>query len=144
MKRIILAVIIVIISCAYAYSKKFIKEGWVNASTFRVTGTGTIQPQHEGYDPTQRMILACEAAQIHAQAQMIEKLAHAGIANVKGTVNESSFKDGLKKKFSGTIRGGSIVYKDFDEKTNTCEIVYQIKEKNLKSKVMQYAKRARK
>jgi len=123
------------LACTLAQAEEFIKNGWANANTYRVTGTGTIGRDQDGGTPAQRQVLACEAAQLHAEGQLVERFAQARLRSVKGSVSEEAVRDGIKRRFAGTIRGGRIVWRSFDPATNECRVVYEISEKNLKARV---------
>ena len=78
-----------------------------------------------------RREMACSAAKLNAMGTALRILGEAETESVSGT---SVRKEGGVEHFSGTIKNGSVVEKDFDASSNTCNVVFEIKEKNLKNK----------
>ncbi len=110
---------------------------WVDESTFRVSGTGYAKKEFTG---VQGRASACEAARLDAVAKMIIKFAETGIESVRGKVKTEVFKDVVKKEFSGTIRGAMIVKSTYDKASGKCVVVYQLKEKGMKKKIVRLAR----
>jgi hypothetical protein len=108
------------------------QEGWLNENTLQVVVLG--HAPDDVTTSTQRMYLAQRAAQLNAEARVVEKLVG---ANVEGkTTNENGVLLGevIKKDFEGMIKSGTIVKTRFDDKTQACEITYQISAKGLKKR----------
>ncbi len=112
-------------------------EGWVNENTYRVTAVGTIQPHHLSLPLPTRQTLACESAIIMAQTRMLEKFVDAGIAEVQGTVDTAAVGRNIRKYFTGTIRGGDVLRKTFNEETSECEVIYSLTSPGLKRKLQE-------
>ncbi len=113
------------------------KGVWVDDSTFRVSGTGYAGKKYTG---VQGKASACEAARLDAVARMILKFAETGIESVQGTVKTEVFKDLVKKEFSGTIRGARIVKSTYDKSSGKCVVIYQLEEKEMKKKIIRFAR----
>jgi hypothetical protein len=109
---------------------------WVDESTFRVSGTGYAG---KGYTGVQGRASACEAARLDAVAKMIIKFAETGIESVRGKVKTEIFKDVVKREFSGTMRGGMIVNSTYDNASGKCVVIYELKEKEMKKKIIKLA-----
>jgi hypothetical protein len=111
-------------------------EGWVNDDTLRVRGIGAPNPNREG--KVQRETQACDAAQMAAQARILEMMVGASIEGASGSMDGESTGVALTKEFGGTIKGGDVIERTVDDEQN-CEIWYEIKEKNLRKKMKVHA-----
>ena len=110
-----------------------LKEGWADDDAYIITGFG--KPGPHAKTEREREALACEAALLTAQVAMIEKLADAGIANVKGSVTVIHQKEFMIKEIRGFIKGGTVIGHLYDGAKQVCYISYEMREKGLKKKV---------
>jgi hypothetical protein len=108
------------------------QEGWINEDTLQIIALG-FAPD-DVTDPNQRMYQAQRAAQLNAEARVVEKLVGANVEGKTATENGVLLSEVIKKDFAGMIKGGVIVRKTFDNKTQACEITYQVSAKGLKKK----------
>jgi len=114
--------------------KSFVTEGWVDDDTFRVSAVGSWPERAKDKNPIVKRTLACEAALVMAQKMVVEKLVGASLEGTSGVVDGEAAGLAVKKKFGGYIRGGSVVKKTITPEYY-CEVVYEIKAKNLKQRV---------
>jgi hypothetical protein len=114
--------------------KTYKTEGWIDDDTFRVSAVGSWPERAKDKNPIVKRNLACEAALVIAQKVVVEKLVGASVEGTSGVVDGESAGLAIKKKFGGYIRGGSVVQKTIT-KEYYCEVVYEIKAKNLKQRV---------
>ena len=104
---------------------------WYDADTLRITAKGTIKESDLEDSVVLRTEKACYAAELNAMAVAAVTLGEAGSGSVTNFRQE-----GLR--FSAFVRGGSVLERTFNPKSNECTVVYELKEKGLKEK----AKRA--
>jgi hypothetical protein len=104
---------------------------WVNDNTLHITASGTIAEDQADRPEIQRKELACKAASLSAMASALRLLAHSGTDSVSSA---RMVKSPGEERFSGIVKNGSVIEKTFDSSTNTCSIVYEIQEKDLKKK----------
>lgn len=109
---------------------------WPDADTLQITAEGTINEEAFAMSSVRRQEMACNAAKLTAMNIAVDILGDAGsqsVSNVqKETVNNT-------QHFSAFIRGGSVIKRTFNENSNKCTVIYELKEKNLKQKA--FAKR---
>ncbi len=108
------------------------QEGWMDDDTLQIMSMG-FAPD-DVTDVSQRMYQAQRAAQLNAEARVVEKLVGANVEGKTATENGVLLSEVIKKDFGGTIKGGVIKKKTFDNKTQACEITYQVAAKGLKKK----------
>lgn len=118
-----------------------IREGWVDDEAYRFVHTGRSKVGTENAPEADRSRTACDAALMMAQARAIEVLAEAGLKNVSGTVTVTEYRDRIVKEIQGFVRGGRVVSHAFSPVDNTCTIVYEIREKDLKKRVLMAAEK---
>lgn len=109
--------------------ESFKTEGWVDKDTYRTTATGV--PKAGLTNKIQRRGTAREAAVLMAQSHVIEKFKGAKVEGASGVSDYASTGFAASKEFAGMVKGGSVVKETYDEDDN-CEIVYEVKGKNLK------------
>ncbi|MCP4138301.1 MAG: hypothetical protein GY754_45485 [bacterium] len=114
-------------------TKKMITDGWVDEDTIRVTALGA--PKRGLTNIYQKKATAREAAFIMAQYTMLEKFKGPRLEGAAGMAEFGSTGIAVGKELRGIVRGGSIIKEKFDEDQN-CEIVYEVKHKGLKKKVI--------
>lgn len=112
-----------------------VKEGWMDDDTFRALGIGRSGPS----DPTGSR--ACMAGMMMAQTVILDKLADAGAASVRGKVT-TTYKPAFRKEFSGTLKNPRIVSQKYYPDRRECEVIVEIREKGLRKKVIEAALKA--
>ena len=105
-------------------------ENWIDENTLRIWGEGFLSAEHTNKPVLQRKELACRAAQLDAMQRAAQKLFEGRSSSAFGEIEET----GRMKRFSGYIRNGSVIKKDFDGESNSCRVLYEIQEKGLKSR----------
>lgn len=103
-------------------------EKWVDKDTYRTTATGV--PKEGLKNKIQRRGTAKEAAVIMAQSHIIEKFKGAKVEGAAGVSDYASTGFAASKEFAGIVKGGSVVKETYDDEDN-CEVVYEVKSKNL-------------
>ena len=109
-------------------------EGWVSDDIFQVKALGFAKD--DTTDPLKRKYEAKRAAQLNAEARVVEKLVGANIEGKTATEDGTLLGEVIKKNFAGEIKGGTIVFEKYDPDTQACEIWYQVEAKGLKKKAM--------
>ncbi len=112
--------------------ESFTTEGWIDDNTFQVVEVGA--PKKGLENKIQRRATAKQAAEIMAQARIIEKFKGARLEGAAGAADYELTGIAVSKEFDGIVKGGSIVKSTFDDDDN-CEIVYRVSAKNLKKQV---------
>ena len=110
------------------------RAGWIDDDTFRQTGIGT--PRMGYTNIVMRKGSAKQAAILNAQHGIIEKFRNYATPEACCYVlmsAEPSFA--WAREMTGIVKGGSILAEKFDAE-ESCEIVYEVKLKGLKQKVM--------
>ena len=108
------------------------QEGFIDNDTLQVIAMG-FAPDSET-DVNKRMYMAQRAAQLNAEARIVEKLVGANVEGKTATENGTLLSEVIKKDFGGMIKGGIIKKKTFAKDTQACEITYQVSAKGLKQK----------
>lgn len=141
-KFLIILVMLFSISIVAIYSNNSsgLMEGWIDNNTFQFIATGKSKKGLKSL--SSRKATACSAAILIAQVKAIEKLADAGINEVRGTVKITRTRNSVIKEISGFIRGGTVIKKVFNPEKDECTIIYQISSKNLKQKVLRAASKS--
>mgnify|MGYP000952285502 CR=1 FL=1 len=111
---------------------KIIREGWVDANTFRVVAIGA--PKEDLQSKVKRRITSREAAITMAQKLIVERFKGSKITGKTDIKEGTTISMTTSKEFQGIIQGGVIIYESYDEEDN-CEIIYQISGENLQSKL---------
>ncbi|MCP4136241.1 MAG: hypothetical protein GY754_35050 [bacterium] len=144
MKRSLVFCLIIIMGIAFSIAcggkkiggqvkgESFKTEGWVDKNTYRLASsamaTRTIT------NKVARRESAKRAAILNAQYQILEKFKG---STIEGAAGMSSFEMtgmAVAQEVKGTVKGGSVRKVTYDEEDN-CEIIYEVKGKNLKGKV---------
>jgi hypothetical protein len=107
-------------------------EGWLDDNTLQVKAMG-FAPDTET-DANKRMYMAQRAAQLNAEARVVEKLVGANVEGKTATEDGTLLSEVIKKDFGGMIKGGVIVQKTFDKETQACEITYRVSGTGLKKR----------
>ncbi len=102
---------------------------WIDEETFRISASGMIKEEHNTKSPVIRQEMACTAARLVAMHKIMNVFTGAST----GAVTSKKKNEG---SFSGTIRNGKVVEKIFNEKTNICQVTYEITDPDLKKTVM--------
>ncbi len=108
-------------------------EGWINQDTYRLTAEGVANRKLR--NKVARRASAERSAIMNAKYKVLEKFKG---SKVEGAAGMSDFENtgmAVAEEVQGYIKGGSVVKKTFDEEDN-CEIIYEVKAKGLKKKVM--------
>ncbi len=106
-------------------------EGFIDDDTLQVKSLGFPK---EGIDKKlQRRYTAKRAAQLNAEARIVEKLIGANITGKTATEDGDLLGEVIKKDFDGLIKGGVIVQETYAD-DDSCEIIYKVVEKGLKKK----------
>ncbi len=104
---------------------------WINDNTLQITASGGIAEDQADRPEIQRRELACKAAGLNAMGSALRLLSNSGTDSVSSA---RMVKNPGEERFSGIVKNGSIIEKTFDPSTNTCSVVYEIQEKDLKKK----------
>lgn len=142
MKKILMLILVAAVAVTFSSCQtgmggqvkgdSYVTEGWVSPDIFRVTATGVPKPGLT--NKIQRQGTAKEAAQIMAEKRIIEKFVGARLEGAAGAADYASTGIAVAKEFGGLVKGGTIVKATYDKDDN-CEIIYQIENKGLKSRV---------
>ena len=106
---------------------------WPNADTLQITAEGSINEESFSMSSLKRREMACNAAKLTAMNIAVDILGDADSQSVTDVQKETV--NGVQR-FSAFIRGGSVLKSTFDNETNKCTVVYELKEKNLKKKAL--------
>ena len=107
-------------------------EGWIDDDTYQVKALG-FAPE-DMTEELQRKYAAKRAAQLNAEARIVEKLVGANVEGKTATEDGVLLSEIIKKDFGGMIKGGAIVLETYDPETQACEIAYQVSAKGLRKK----------
>jgi hypothetical protein len=107
-------------------------EGWIDADTYQVKALGFAKD--DTTDPLKRKYESRRAAQLNAEARIVEKLVGANVEGKTATEDGTLLGEVIKKSFEGEIKGGKIVQETYDKDTQACEISYQVSAKGLKKR----------
>ncbi|MCP4138303.1 MAG: hypothetical protein GY754_45495 [bacterium] len=118
-----------------AATKEMKTEGWVDEDTFRVTALGV--PKQGLTNIYQRKGTAKEAALIMAQKRILEKFQGVQMEWMAGagSMGDDGSSMSVYKEFGGMVKGGTIVKETYDKEQN-CEIIYEVKARGLKKRVL--------
>lgn len=112
--------------------EKFTNEKWVDNNTFQLAASGVANSKLK--NKVQRRESAKRAAILNAQYQILEKFKGSKIEGAAGMSDFESTGIAIAQEINGVVKGGSVKSATFDEEDN-CEIIYEVKAKNLKNKV---------
>jgi len=107
-------------------------EQWVDKDTYRIAAAGVSNSKLT--NKIQRRESAKRAAILNAQYQVLEKFKGSTIEGAAGMSNFESTGIAIAQEVSGYVKGGSVVKATYDDEDN-CEIIYEVKAKDLKKKV---------
>lgn len=113
--------------------KSYRTEGWIDPHTFRTTAMGV--PKSGEQNTTKRKIQAKEAAILMAQKTILEKFKGARLKGASGAADGELTGIAIAKEFGGMVKGGSVVKVTYND-SQEAEVVYEVRAKNLKKKVM--------
>ena len=102
-------------------------QGWVDNDTFRIIGAGESKP---GMKDEKKKEYAKRSAVLNAQYYMKEKIQPEPNAACCGMGRMENPR--VIQELNGIIKGGTVIEERYDREFN-CEIIYEIKHKNLKS-----------
>jgi len=125
-KRINLLLLILLIFSSCASSKKNIRSGWVNDEIYRIIGTGYIGVNKGNYEYEKS--ITCNAAHLDAELKAIKLL--------RGTekTNKNRENKVVNIKIIGIVRRGEFIEKQFYKKIGKCEVIFEIRGKNLRKR----------
>lgn len=107
-------------------------EGWIDEDTLQVEALGFAPDDIT--EELQRKYASKRAAQLNAEARIVEKLVGANVEGKTATEDGMLLSEIIKKDFGGMIKGGIIVQETYDKETQACEILYRVSAKGLKKK----------
>ncbi|MCP4138302.1 MAG: hypothetical protein GY754_45490 [bacterium] len=114
-------------------TKKMITDGWVDEDTIRVKVMA--EPKRGLTNIIQRKGTAKEAALIMAQKRVLEKFTPPRLEGAAGMAEFNSTGIAVARELGGFVKGGTIIKEKYDKDQN-CEIVYEVKMRGLKKRVM--------
>jgi hypothetical protein len=109
-----------------------VKEGWCDIDTFRVRVTGI--PSKKAKNPEDRKKSSRMAAVLLAQYQVLDKFKGTKLEGATGIMDTYFPGVAVAKEIISYVKGGTIIAERYDEEQN-CEIVYEVRAKNLKKKI---------
>lgn len=109
-------------------------EGWVDRDTYRIISFGA--PGKGTTDPGEIKERARKNAVLNAHYTIIERFKGSRIESCGGII-DYDYLDSLIRELLPVIKNGKIIAERYDENLN-CEIVYEIKAKNLRKTVRGY------
>ncbi|MCP4131035.1 MAG: hypothetical protein GY754_08655 [bacterium] len=109
-------------------------DGWVDEDTYRASSIG--MPRRGLQNLHQQRESAKEAAILNAQKRILERFTSAPLEGA-GAMSDvwGSYGLAVAKEFGGFVKGGSVIREKYDKEQN-CEIVYEVKMKGLRKRVM--------
>jgi hypothetical protein len=110
----------------------FVTEGWIDNDTFRLAAAGV--PTRTLTNKIARQESAKRAAILNAQYQVIEKFKGSKIEGAAGMHNFEMTGIAIAQELKAVVKGGSVKKVTYDAEDN-CEIIYEVKAKDLKKKV---------
>lgn len=111
-----------------------VTEGWIDDNTFRTTAMGV--PKATETNKTKRKIQSKEAAILMAQKTVLEKFKGARLQGASGAADGELTGIAIAKEFGGMVKGGSVIKVSWNKQDQSCEVVYEVKARNLKKRVM--------
>ncbi len=110
----------------------FKNEQWVDNDTYRIAAAGIAKKTLT--NKIQRRESAKRAAVLNAQYQVLEKFKGSKIEGASGMSDFEMTGIAIAQEVQGVIKGGSVQSFTYDEEDN-CEVIYEVKAKDLKKKV---------
>ncbi|MCP4138298.1 MAG: hypothetical protein GY754_45470 [bacterium] len=114
-------------------TKEMITNGWVDEDTFRVTSMGAANQSLTNI--VQRKQTAKEAALLNAQYTVLEKFKGSRLEGAAGMAEVNVTGLAYAREYAEIVKSGRIIKISYD-KDHNCEIVYEVKSKGLKKKVL--------
>jgi hypothetical protein len=112
-----------------------IRERWVDNDTYRIRSRGV--PPIEETNIIRRKTASKRVALLNAQYLIIEKYGPKTSIEGEGVSNTANDDSVIYYEFKVIIKGGEIIKLVYDKEQN-CEIIYEIKGKNLKKKIRSF------
>jgi len=112
--------------------ESFVTEGWVDENTYRLAASA--MAKRDLTNKIARRESAKRAAILNAQYQILEKFKGSKIEGASGMSNFEMTGIAVAQEVKGVVKGGSVKKATYDAEDN-CEIIYEVRAKNLKSKV---------
>lgn len=112
---------------------KFIKEGWVDDDTYRVTTLAS--PNSELSGTAEKKQSAKDKALKLARRKVMQKFVDIRVRRAKSPTEIAATGVVVAKKFKSTVRNGKVVQENYDD-DYSCEITYEVKRSGLKKEVM--------
>lgn len=111
------------------------KQGWIDMDTYRVIAIGNPSPKFK--DVEKRKASAKHAAILNAQYQILETFKGAKIEGATGIMSDEYYYSlyNTQREIEDYVRGGQVIRETYDAEQN-CEIMYEVRAKNLKKRVM--------
>jgi hypothetical protein len=109
----------------------FTTEGWIDDDTFRIAAAGV--PTKTLTNKVQRREASKRAAILNAQYQVIEKFKGSKIEGASGMENFEMTGIAIAQELRAISKGGSVQKVTWDDEDN-CEVIYEVRAKNLKKK----------
>lgn len=110
----------------------FMTEGWLDDDTYHITAAGV--PKKSLQNTVARRESAKRAAILNAQYQVLEKFKGSAIEGASGMSDFEMTGIAIAQEIQGVIKGGSVKKATFDDEDN-CEVLYEVRSKNLRNKV---------
>lgn len=147
MKKLFLICLALLIGSAFAFTscgssalKSTIEDGqevaterWVDDNTFQILAGG--EPNEKLKGKIARQESAKEAAELNAKSKIIKKFIGSKVEGASGMENFIHSGTAVAEEFGAMFKGGSTKRVTYDKETQACEIIYEVKGKNLKKRV---------
>lgn len=112
---------------------KELKEGWCDENTFWIHAKGMARKKFT--DPEERKKISRAAAILNGQDQVFEEFKKLQIIVATGGGDDNSLGTSVAAELAYTVKNkGTVIAERYDEQQN-CEIIYEIKSKDLKKKI---------
>ncbi len=112
--------------------ENYVTEGWIDENTFRLAAMGV--PKRTLTNKVARRESAKRAAILNAQYQILEKFKGSNIEGASGMSDFEMTGIAIAQEIQGVVKGGSVRKVTYDADDN-CEIIYEVRAKDLKRKV---------
>ena len=123
-----ISILIALTACSS--NQNIVMNGWIDDDTYRISGEGYAPPRETELSIKKEQ--ACEAAKIDATIKALDKFAQSGAKTIKWKKKYDTKKN--IKSGSGVIKRPYVYATAFDEESNKCIVIIEIKEKDLKKK----------
>jgi hypothetical protein len=108
-------------------------EGWIDDNTFRIAAS--CQSKEDVTNVVTRKNYATRCATIYAKYMIVEKFIGSKISGAAGMKNFELTGIAASEELEAVIKGGSVYKTTCDDEQN-CEVIYEVKSKGLKNKVL--------